>query len=250
MDQFVKLEVAVDSIEGALAAQTAGAERVELCADLLEGGITPSAGMLDVTRRSVTIDINAMIRPRGGDFLYSELEYAVMQRDIAWAKAAGANGVVMGILNPNGSVDMQRMATLIDLARPLSVTFHRAFDMTCDPDQALEALITLGVDRVLTSGQASSALEGLDLITQLVQQGGDRIVVIPGGGITEHNIDKILHQSGVQEIHVSGRATTESAMVYRNLTTFMGGVFHPSEYSRMVTDAGRIRAFLAAARNA
>ena len=165
---------------------------VELCADLLEGGITPSAGTIALARERLDIRLHVIIRPRGGDFCYSETEFAVMLRDIATAKALGADGVVIGVLQPDGAIDAARTAALIAAARPMRVTFHRAFDVTRDPFEALETLIALGVERVLTSGQEASALEGADLIAELVRRAGERIIVMPGGGIRERNVQKIL----------------------------------------------------------
>lgn len=237
-------EICVDSVEGAIAAQTGGAQRVELCDNLLEGGTTPSAGTIAVARQHLTIGLNVIIRPRGGDFCYSDVEFAVMQHDVAQAKQLGADGVVIGLLNPDGTVDKARTAKLIEIARPLSVTFHRAFDMTNDPYQALEDLISLGLNRVLTSGQEDSVLEGLDLITALVQQAGDRIIVMPGGGIHERNLKKIVTQSGVLEVHMTARREIESRMTYRNPNPYMGGALRPPEFSRLETDAARVRGLI------
>ncbi len=244
-DSFL-LEVVVDSVESALAAQEGGAQRVELCADLLEGGITPSAGLIAAVRRAVSIGVMVMIRPRGGDFCYSPAEFAAMQHDVRVAKERGADGVVCGILTPDGDVDVQRMATLSAFARPLQVTCHRAFDMTRDPRRALEDLIGLGVERVLTSGGESSALEGLDLLVELAHQARERIVVMPGGGITERNIGKIAAATGAREIHISAATTVEGPMIYRNTRAFMGGALRPPEFTRTVTDATRVRAMFAA----
>jgi copper homeostasis protein len=238
------VEVCVDSVEGAMAAQAGGGRRVELCDNLFEGGTTPSAGTIALTRRQLTIALNVIIRPRGGDFCYSALEYEVMRHDIEEAKRLGADGVVIGILNPDGTVDRSRTKALIELARPLSVTFHRAFDVTRDPFEALETLIDLGVDRVLTSGQERSVLEGLETITALVQRAGERIIIMPGGGISERNVKRIIAQSGVKEIHVSGRSAVESPMHYRAPHVFMGGELRLPEYSRLTTDAERIRRFV------
>jgi len=237
-------EICVDSVEGAIAAQTGGAQRVELCDNLLEGGTTPSAGTIAVARQHLTIGLNVIIRPRGGDFCYSDVEFAVMQHDVAQAKQLGADGVVIGLLNPDGTVDKARTAKLIEIARPLSVTFHRAFDMTNDPHQALEDLIGLGLNRLLTSGQEDSVLEGLDLITALVQQAGDRIIVMPGGGIHERNLKKIVTQSGVREVHMTARREIESRMTYRNPNPYMGGALRPPEFSRLETDAARVRGLI------
>lgn len=236
----VIVEVCVDSVESAIAAQHGGADRVELCDNLLEGGTTPSAGMIELARSYLSIGLHVIIRPRGGDFCYSEIEFEVMQRDIVGAGQRGVDGVVLGVLLPDGSIDVARTRTLIELARPLSVTFHRAFDMAGDPYRALDDLIELGIDRVLTSGQEVSVLEGLDLIADLVRIAGDRIVVMPGGGITERNIAKITARSGVREVHVSGTTAVESAMHYRNQRVFMGRALRPPEYTRFSTDAARI----------
>jgi len=245
--QSLVLEVCVDSVESAIAAQQGGANRIELCDNLIEGGTTPSAGTIELTRQNLTIDVNVIIRPRGGDFCYSDIEFEVMKRDIAVAKQLGANGIVIGILKADGSVDVERTKELIKIVHPLSVTFHRAFDMTRAPFAALEDLIALSVDRVLTSGQENSVLEGLDLITALVKQPGDRIIVMPGGGITERNIKKIVETSHARQVHVVGTTIVESPMRYRNSRAFMGGEFRPPEFSRAVTDPARVRDILRAA---
>jgi copper homeostasis protein len=246
MSQSIILEICLDSVESAIAAQQGGANRVELCDNLLEGGTTPSAGMIALARKNIEIGLNVIIRPRGGDFYYSDVEFEVMKYDLEQAKRLGANGVVIGLLNPDGSVDGERTGALVELARPMSVTFHRAFDMSRDPYEALENLVKLGIDRVLTSGQENSVLEGLDLITELVQQAGDRIIIMPGGGITERNINKIVAQSGVKEIHVVGTIPLESQMIYRNPRSFMGGELRPPEFARTVTDMRRVREFVQA----
>ena len=165
-----------------------------------------------------------------------------MQHDLLLAKRLGVNGIVIGLLNPDGTIDKARTAQLIDLARPLSVTFHRAFDMMVDPHQALEDLITLGVDRVLTSGQENSALEGVELIAALVQQAGNRIVVMPGGGVNERNVGKVVSQSGAREVHLSARSSVESRMNHRNLRVYMGGTLRPPEFSHGMTDVARVQA--------
>jgi copper homeostasis protein len=234
------IEVCVDSVESAMAAERGGADRVELCDNLLEGGTTPSAGAIAVARERLGIKLHVIIRPRGGDFCYSDVEFAVMQHDVALAKQFGADGVVIGLLTADGAIDAERTRALIELARPLSVTFHRAFDMARDPYQALEDLIGLGVDRILTSGQEPSVIEGLDLIAELVQLAGERVIIMPGGG-TERNIGKVVARSGVREVHVTGTTSVESAMQFRNPRVFMGGELRPPEYSRLTTDPERIR---------
>ena len=248
MTNGIKLEICIDSVESAIAAQQGGANRVELCDNLIEGGTTPSAGTIALARQHIDIDLNVIIRPRGGDFCYSKIEFDVMRRDVETAKAIGANGVVIGLLNEDGSIDVERTGQLIELARPLSVTFHRAFDMARGPYQALEALIGLGVDRILTSGQENSVLEGLDLITDLVQKAGERVIIMPGGDITERNIQKIVAQSKAKEVHMLGNVPLDSPMRYRNSHVFMGGELRPPEFTRQVTDAGRVRAFVEAVR--
>jgi copper homeostasis protein len=238
----ILLEACVDSVESAIAAEQGGAGRLELCADLIEGGTTPSAGMLDIVRRSVRIPVHVMIRPRGGDFCNTPAEFEVMRRDIAVAKASGADGVVFGLLTPGGEIDVERTRILTADARPLRVTFHRAFDMARDAHSSLEALIALGIERVLTSGQEQSALEGIDLIAALVRQAGERIIVMPGGGIHERNVRKVAAQSGAREIHASARTSTDGPMQYRNRRAFMGGELRPAEFSRSVSDPARVRA--------
>ncbi len=242
MSNRVLVEVCVDSVEGALAAQAGGAARVELCDNLFEGGTTPSAGTIVLARRHLDIGLHVIIRPRGGDFCYSAIEYDVMCHDVEEAKRLGADGVVIGLLTPAGDIDVERVRGLIERARPLSVTFHRAFDVCRDPFAALETLIDLGVDRVLTSGQDRTVLDGLDLLTQLVQRAGERIIVLAGGGVNERNAPKIIAQSGVKEIHVSARSTVDSAMIYRNQRVFMGGELRQPEYSRLTTDVDRVKA--------
>jgi copper homeostasis protein len=241
-------EVCVDSAEAAIAAQAGGANRVELCSDLLEGGLTPSHGTLRVARERLTIGIMAMVRPRGGDFCYSDTEFAVMREDLVAAKSLGANGVVFGVLHPDGTIDRDRTAELIALARPLPVTFHRAFDVTRDPFAALDTLIGLGVDRVLTSGQEPSVLEGLDLITALVKRANGRIVVMPGGGITERTVGKIAAASGATELHFASLEPREGRMTYRNPRVFMGGTLRPPEYSQDITRPEAVAGIISAAR--
>lgn len=243
----VRVEVCVDSVPSAVAAQEGGAHRVELCDNLLEGGTTPSAGAVEVARRRLAIGLQVIVRPRGGDFCYSDLDYDVMRRDVALAKDLGADGVVIGILTDEGRVDLERTRGLVELARPLSVTFHRAFDMTRDAREALEDLAGLGIDRVLTTGQEDSIWDGLDLVAELVKRAGDRIVVMPGG-CHDRNVRAVVARTGAREVHVVGARTVESRMRHRNLRCFMGGVLRPSEYSRDETDPRRIRAIVDAVR--
>ncbi len=246
----MRVEICVDSATGAFAAEHGGADRVELCDNLLEGGTTPSAGCIKVARRGLKIGLQVIVRPRGGDFLYNNDELEVMREDIRMAKDLGADGVVVGCLTAEGDIDRARTEELIRLARPLNVTFHRAFDMCRDPQQGLEDLITLGVDRVLTSGQEASCPEGLDVIAALQMQAAGRIIVMPGGGLTPRNIKKIVRATGVSEVHLSARQTVESAMNYRNGRVFMGGTLRPPEFRWKTTDAASVRSVVDALRTA
>jgi copper homeostasis protein len=248
MDHPILFEACVDSVDAAIAAQQGGADRVELCADLLEGGCTPSPGTVRLARQWLSIRMHVIIRPRGGDFCYSEAEFETMKLDVEFARGAGADGVVIGILNEDGTVDEDRTRILVDLARPLSVTFHRAFDVTRDPFAALETLVGLGVDRILTSGQEPSVLEGLDVIAELVRRAGDRVIIMPGAGITERNIGKIVAQSGAREFHAAAPATVAGRMRYYNPRVFMGGELRPPEYTVSVTSSVGIRAIVSALR--
>lgn len=240
-------EICVDSVAGVRAAKAEGAHRVELCGDLLEGGTTPSRGMIRQARTVSGIGIQVIIRPRGGDFLFDDDEFAVMRADIETAKAEGADGVVIGLLTAEGVVDAARVRELIAQARPLSVTFHRAFDMTRDPFEALETLIGLGVDRVLTSGQEASVLEGLPLITELVQRAADRIIIMPGAGITKRNVDRIIAAAKPSEIHFAALEPEAGGMQFRRQHVYMGGELRAPEYDRLVTSAGSIRSVMAKA---
>jgi copper homeostasis protein len=237
-------EICVDSVAGVRAARIAGAARVELCAGLLEGGTTPSRGMIRRARQVAGIRLHVIIRPRGGDFLFDDDEFATMEADIETAKAEGADGVVIGQLTADGLIDERRTRELIARARPLAVTFHRAFDMTPQPYDALESLIALGVDRVLTSGQESSVLEGLALITALVERAGQRIIVMPGGGITARNVHTIVAAAKPREIHFAALELEAGGMRFRRPHVFMGGELRPPEYDRLVTSADTIRAVI------
>jgi copper homeostasis protein len=240
-------EICVDSVAGVRAAKAAGAQRVELCADLLEGGITPSRGMIHEARRIEGVGLHVIIRPRSGDFLFDADEFAIQRADIETAKAERADGVVIGLLTADGEIDEKRTTELIELARPLSVTFHRAFDVAADPFGALETLIRLGVDRVLTSGQEATVLEGLPLIVDLMKRAGDRIVIMPGGGITRRNVERIVTQARPREIHFAALEPTASAMRFRREHVFMGGEVRPPEYERLASSAQAIRAIVAKA---
>src|ERR1043165_8544370 len=209
------IEACVDSVASALAAQDGGAQRIELCDALETGGITPSAGKIALCRERLTIPIVVLIRSRGGDFLYRESDLDVMLRDIATAKALGAAGVAIGALNADGTIDEAKTRAMIEVARPVEVVFHRAFDGTPDPFKALETLVALGVDRVLTSGQHNTALEGVDILRHLVEAAKGRITILAGGGINEENAAPIVKGSGVEQLHIRGTTAVVSEMAYK-----------------------------------
>jgi copper homeostasis protein len=238
----ILFEACVDSTESAIAAQEGGADRIELCTDLLEGGVTPSAGTIDLVCKYVSIPIMLMIRPRGGDFCYTDYEFELMKRDLELAKQYNIYGVVFGILNEDGTIDRERIKTLIQLARPLKITFHRAFDMTRNPFEALDDLIELGIERVLTSGQELDVVKGINTLKKLVEKSGDKIIIMPGGGVDENNAAEIISKCGVKEIHDSAREKKESRMKFRNPKTTMSDSENMHEYELMVTSAARIRA--------
>ncbi|XP_016046843.1 copper homeostasis protein cutC homolog isoform X2 [Erinaceus europaeus] len=225
------MEVCVDSVESAVNAERGGAGRIELCSSLLEGGTTPSMGVLQVVKQCVQIPVFVMIRPRGGDFLYSDREVEVMKADIHLAKLYGADGLVFGALTEDGHIDKELCMSLVAICRPLPVTFHRGFE------------------RVLTSGCDSSALEGLPLIKRLMEQAKGRIVVMPGGGITDRNLQRILEGSGAVEFHCSARSARDSGMKFRNSSVAMGASLSSSEYSLKVTDVTQVRTLNAIAKN-
>ena len=228
----------MDSLVSAINAQKGGAARLELCASLSIGGTTPTVGLLKTVRERVgNIPIFVMIRPRGGDFVYSAEEFEVMKRDLLILKENGADGFVFGMLNPDGSVDKPKCLELITLAKPHPVTFHRAFDMTSNPLEGLETLISLGFQRVLTSGQASTALEGLPLIQKLVTLAQGRVIVMPGAGINKDNIRTIIEQSGACEFHGSASKMCDPGKRYWNQGVSIGtSTSNNDEYSLKETD--------------
>lgn len=240
----MKFEICVDSVAGVRAAKSADAHRAELCANLMEGGTTPSRGMIREARKISGIGLHVIIRPRGGDFLFDDDEFAMMETDIDTAKEEGADGVVIGLLSADGLIDVERSRRLIERARPMAVTFHRAFDMTPDPFDALETVIGLGVERVLTSGQEASVLEGLPLITELVRRAGDRIIIMPGGGITARNVERIVAAANPREMHFAALELEQGRMKFRRPHVFMGGELRPPEYDRLVTSPATIRSVM------
>jgi copper homeostasis protein len=235
-----KLEICVDSLESAITAQVAGADRVELCNNLMEGGTTPGYGTILSVRNNLDISLNVIIRPRGSDFLYTDPEFDIMRRDIEVCGEAGADGVVLGLLLSNGNIDIDRTARLIESARPMTVTFHRAFDMCSDPLKGLEDVIATGADRILTSGHENDAFKGAALIERLVKQAGTRIIIMPGGGINESNIALIAKIAGTVEFHMTARKITDSGMIFRKKGISMSGTNAMDEFSRKIADPEKI----------
>lgn len=242
------IEICVEGIDGLVAAQAGGADRVELCASLVEGGLTPSMGTVRASLEVATIPFHVIVRPRGGDFLYSELEFRSMLDDVDALRDLGVAGVVVGCLTPEGTIDEPRMAELVRRAGRLAVTSHRAFDMTRDASEALEALIRCDVGRVLTSGQKDTAEDGADLLASLVQQAGDRIIIMACGELDAGNIASIHGRTGVREMHFAALRETPSGMLYRNPKVGMGGSDLDREYRNTVTDEQAVSATIAAAR--
>ena len=239
-----KLEICVDNIESAIDAQNAGADRIELCNNLPEGGTTPGSGTISAVKNNLIIGLNVIIRPRGGDFLYSDLEFDIMRREIETCGENSVDGIVLGILEHDGSIDVERTGRLIEFAQPMSVTFHRAFDMCNDPLKGLEDVIATGADRLLTSGQTNKAVEGIELISQLIRQADKRIIIMPGSGIDESNIGLIARSTGAREFHLTGRKIIESEMIFRRQNISMGGISAIPEFSRKVADPDMIRSII------
>lgn len=237
-----KIEICANSVASCLEAQKGGAYRVELCAGIPEGGTTPSYGEIAVARELLNIKLNIIIRPRGGDFLYSDVEHKTMLHDIKIAKKLGVDGVVIGFLKADGTIDMERNRELIAAAEGMSVTFHRAFDMCKNPFESLEQIIALGCDRLLTSGQQPTAIEGISLLSQLVEKAGDRIIIMPGSGVNEDNIAILADQTKAKEFHFSAREPIDSKMEYRNPDLKMGGaVVEIDEFVNNVTAADKVK---------
>jgi copper homeostasis protein len=232
-----KFEVCANSVESCVEAQRGGADRVELCAGIPEGGTTPSYGDIVMARKLLTTTkLHVIIRPRGGDFLYSDLEREIMLEDVRMARRLGVDGVVFGVLTSDGDIDMDFMRQLMAESDGMSVTFHRAFDVCRNPFVALEQIIELGCDRILTSGQMPKAEDGVDLLKQLVEKASDRIIIMPGCGVNAGNIAKIAQITGAKEFHFSARSKHESGMQFRKSRVSMGGSVMIDEYSRDVTD--------------
>ncbi|KAN0023251.1 hypothetical protein ACTFIU_011418 [Dictyostelium citrinum] len=268
LNDEIKFEVCVDSLNSCIEAIKGGANRLELCSSLFSGGLTPSYGLMKTLKEyiekqqpPISIDIFVMIRPRSGDFLYNEDEITIMKHDIELIKqisneCSSFSGIVIGLLNSDGTIDKHNTETLVKLASPLSVTFHRAFDMSRDYIESFNTIKSINncckssdsggkISRILTSGMESSVLEGIDTIKELIKlSNGTDIIILPGGGITQKNINKIIKKTKLQEYHISGRTVSDSKMQFRNTSVFMGGSLRESEYTYAIVDKNKIQDFI------
>ncbi len=224
------IEACVDNIESALAAQIAGADRIELCSALLEGGLTPSMGLIKQVKQKLDIPIHVLIRPRRGDFLYSDSEIEVMKEDIAFCRQLGIDGVVFGVLKQDASINLKANTELLGFSIGMKTTFHRAFDMLKEPFMALEQIIELGFDKILTSAQGQTASESGNGLKKLVEKAAKRIDIIAAGGVNSGNVAKLVQDTGVSEVHASARAKTKSKMLYQNSKAKISAVYYPNEF--------------------
>lgn len=236
-----KIEICLENIESIIAAEEGGADRVEFCSDLFEGGLTPSLGMFRTARKHCSIDMNVMIRPRGGDFCYSDIEFDTMLENTKIFREEGANAIVFGILNPDGTIDKERSEKLIEVARPLEVTFHRAIDMSVNAIDSLKTLIDLKVERVLTSGLEATVMEGLITLKEMIAYAKDDIIIMPGCGISERNFEFIKKELQAKEYHVYLPIEHNSKMLYRPNHIYMGGELRQAEFSTINTSLNRVK---------
>lgn len=237
---MIKIEICAGSVTSALVAEQGGAYRVELCDNLKEGGTTPSYGMLLLARKNLSIKLFSIIRPRGGDFLYSDLEFEVMKADIVRCRELGCDGVVFGILKANGEVDIERCLELKKIAGNMETTFHRAFDRCKNPFKALEEIIEMGFERILTSGMKNTAIKGASLISELTKQAAGRISIMPGAGIRPENLKELINQTGATEFHSTAKGKIKSKMLFREIKT---GTFE-EEFFLEQTDTAVVKALV------
>lgn len=232
------LEIAVTDFATTRAAVSGGADRIELCSALSEGGLTPSFGLAKACREKFSLPIFPIVRPRGGDFLYSDEEFAIMEEEVRLFRNLGMDGVVLGLLLPDGRIDAKRTARLVELAYPMEVTFHRAFDRCCDPFEALETIIQTGCQRILTSGQKPLVTEGMELVSRLVKAADERITILPGSGVRQENIAALAQATGATEFHASLRSWVKSNMQFIH-PSFEGS---PESYSNPAIQPHSVRA--------
>jgi copper homeostasis protein len=240
-DRPMTIEICVDNLASVEACARAESDRIELCSGLVEGGTTPSIGFLHAARQAFPGKIMAMLRPRGGDFVYSAGEFELMLNEIDFLRAQGADGIVFGMLHPDGTIDVERSRQIVKRAEGLDLTFHRAFDASRDLSESLETLIGLGIPRVLTSGGAPDVGQGIEVIAELVRQAAGRLSVLPGGGIEAADVEGVARQTGVSEVHLSARVPEDSPMVHRRPDIPMGAESVPGEYVRLNASEAEVR---------
>ena len=237
-----KIEICVDSIESCINAEKGGADRLELCGNMFEGGTTPSYGVLELAREKINnIPIYAMVRPRGGDFCYNDVEFEIMKIEIKLMKELKIDGIVFGILTKEGKVDKKRCGELLDLWGTNKATFHRAIDVSSDLNKACEDIISLGFERILTSGGEANVMSGIIKLKELVEKYNDKIIIMPGSGINERNIEYIKDTVKANEYHMTANKTVESVMQYRNENVFMGAALRLPEFSQKYTDENKVK---------
>ncbi|WP_157143320.1 copper homeostasis protein CutC [Brachyspira pilosicoli] len=236
-----KIEICVDSVESCINAERGGADRLELCGNMFEGGTTPSYGVLQLAREMVSKPIYAMVRPRGGDFCYNDIEFEIMKREIKLMKELKIDGIVFGILTKEGKVDKERCSKLLDLLGTNKATFHRAIDVSSNLNEACEDIISLGFERILTSGGEANVMSGIIKLKELVEKYNDKIIIMPGSGINERNIEYINDTVKANEYHMTANKTVESVMQYRNENVFMGASLRPPEFSVKYTDENKVK---------
>ena len=236
-----KIEICVDSVQSCINAERGGADRLELCGNMFEGGTTPSYGVLELAREKVNAPIYAMVRPRGGDFCYDDIEFEIMKKEIKLMKELKIDGIVFGILTKEGNVDKERCSQLLDLWGSSRATFHRAIDVSSDLNKACEDIISLSFERILTSGGEANVMSGIIKLKELVEKYNDKIIIMPGSGINERNIEYIKDTVKANEYHMTANKTVNSLMEYRNENVFMGAALRPAEFSVKYTDENKVK---------
>ncbi len=236
-----KLEICCYSVESAINAERSGADRIELCDNYLEGGTTPSYATIQYSVEKLNIPVNVIVRPRGGDFLYSDIEYEIIKQDVLAAKKLNANGIVIGFLTSSGEIDIEKTKEIVELAKPLEITFHRAFDMCKDPLKAIDQLKKIGITRILTSGAKNTVIEGINLLAKLVKKAGNEIIIMPGSGVNETNLSELIQKTKAIEYHSSAKTFDNSKMNYFNQDISMGGIDTVNEFSKITVDPEKIK---------
>ncbi|MCK5456475.1 MAG: copper homeostasis protein CutC [Melioribacteraceae bacterium] len=236
-----KLEICCYSVESAIAAEKSGADRIELCDNYSEGGTTPSYASIKYSINQLKIPVNVIVRPRGGDFLYSDIEYETIKQDVLKIKKLNANGIVIGFLTSAGKIDIEKTREIVNLSKPMEVTFHRAFDMCKNQVKALEQLKKIGITRILTAGAKNTVSEGIELLAKLVKKAGNEIIIMPGSGINKNNLKGIIQKTNALEFHSSAKSFEKSKMNYFNKVINMGSVNTLNEFSRIAVDTTEVK---------